>query len=410
MKMQQTKIENSVGLEPARSTPVLIVTGEVSGDQAVAEVIRALKDLKPDVHCFGMAGSKCRAAGMELIVDAEQAASVMGLTELVGSLGSIVNAYRSLIQAIDTYKPKVAVLVDFPDFNLFLAKRLKKRGIKVVYFITPQLWAWRKGRMKLMKQYVSKVCPIFPFEESVYHRAGVDAEYVGHPFLDRETLPDIRKNFLESLNLRADSPTVALLPGSRHAEVKSLLQPMVEALAILRQARPGLQAILPVAPTLSEAWIREQLPPNSEIVLTQGQAREVLASADVGIVASGTATVEAALQELPFVIVYKLSSLSYRIAKTLVRGVRFIGMPNLIAGKKVLEELIQSEVCPRRIAEEVERLLGDSGRRESIKADLRIVRERMARGLDEGVSTGQRVAKAVVSCLEEGSRGKRKLR
>ena len=224
------------GSQPVR---VLVVSGEASGDAYAAVLTRALKaKAQGPIEIFGMGGSQARAAGMETVIDSETHASVMGLTEIIGSLRAISKAFHALVQLAAKRRPDVVVLIDFPDFNLRLAKALYKQKLPVLYFVTPQVWAWRRGRVKDIAKYTTKVAPIFPFEEHFYQQHGVDAEYVGHPFLDRPPLEIERDAFLRTLRLDPQRPIVALLPGSRVAEVERLLEPMCEAFLKLRQARP----------------------------------------------------------------------------------------------------------------------------------------------------------------------------
>ena len=379
---------------------VLIVTGEASGDIHASEVVRCLMSIAPNISVFGMGGKYLRAAGCEVIVPIESVGGVMGLTEVVSSIGKILKAFYQLLNEAKKRKPKLAILVDFPDFNLRLAKQLSKNGIKVLYFISPQLWAWRKGRINQVKQFVRKVVPIFPFEEAFYHENGVDAEYVGHPFIDREPIAISEKEFLSKLGMCTSSPILALLPGSRNSEVLSLLAPMLEAFDIILSAHPMWQALIPVAPTLKPELVRNIVGNRTNVYLVDGQAKEVLQFSDVAVVSSGTATVEAALAEIPFVVVYKLSSLTFFVGKMLVRGVKFIAMPNLIAGHKIVEELLQNDVTPERIAQEVENLIEDSSIAQEMKKNLRVVRQRLTK--DNGAAgVSMRVANIILELINE---------
>jgi len=297
------------------------------------------------------------------------------------------------------------ILVDFPDFNLRLAKKLKRPGRKILYFISPQLWAWRAHRVKTIRRYVDFVAAIFPFEERFYHQHKVTAEYVGHPFMDEPFPQPDRAEFLRSIGADPYRPVIALLPGSRRPEIERLFGPMMGAFERLRVSRPGIQAIVPVAPSVRLADLKQFLPvERKNVFLIEGQARKALVNADLAVVASGTATVEAAIAGVPFVAVYRLSSFSYRIARLLVRGVRYFAMPNLIAGQKVVEELLQEEVTAERLAEELERLLGDPGYRESVRAKLKKVRER----LETGDSASKRTARIALQLLEEQPKEKRR--
>ena len=376
-----------------KSYTVMIVAGEASSDQHAASLISALKLRLPGGRFFGMGGSRLRECGVDTVIDSETTASVMGVTELGGSIKKLVRAFQVLRQRADLENPDLVILVDFPDFNLRMAKAMHKRGAKVLYFISPQLWAWRPGRIKQIKKYVDRVAAIFPFEESYYQERGVAAEFVGHPFLDRPEHLIGRERFLRSIGLLPERPTVALLPGSRHAEIERLLGPMLEAFDRLQISRPGIQAAIPVAPALPISWFQKQIGARKGIALIQGQASQLLSVADVAVVASGTATVEAALARIPFVVVYKLAPLTYRLARLLVTGVRYVAMANLIAAERVVPELLQNEVTGERIAEELERYLGDEALRASVRDRLGVVRERLSLPSSDGLTAGGRAAR-----------------
>ncbi len=389
----------------ARPLKVMIVAGEASGDLHAASLIGNLLELAPGSTVFGMGGGALRVLGVETIVDSETEGSVMGLSEVLGHARKIVRAFRLLVSAAASRRPDVAVFVDFPDFNLRLAKRLHNLGITTVYFISPQLWAWRQGRVKIVKKYIDKVLPIFPFEEGFYQRHGIDAEYIGHPFLDRPPINGDKTKLRSELGLDPRRPVVALLPGSRKAEIGFLLEPMVQAFRLLVQRRPGLQAIIPVAENLDFKKVEQavtELAGSAEIKLVRGSARKALHAADAAAVASGTATLETALAKVPAVVVYKLARLTYRIGRLLIRGVRFIAMPNLIAEKEIYPELIQSQVTAGAIAAEIERYLGDPERARRTRQALDLVEERLSfsRSRAAGISAARRAAELVIETAE----------
>lgn len=385
-------------IEAEDCCPILLVSGETSGDLHSAKLVEKVLRQLPSARFFGMGGSALRQAGMETVVDSEHSASVMGVSEVFGSLFKIRQAFIDILAEVDRRKPRLAILVDFPDFNLLLARFLKKRGVRVFYFISPQLWAWRQGRVKTMRRFVDFVAPIFPFEASFYKKHGVAAEFIGHPFLDRSPLVLKRSSFLESVGLSPRLPTLALLPGSREAEVERLLQPMLEAYQQVKVHRPEIQALIPLAPSLSREWVEGLVGNIPEVALIDGQASEVLQVADVGVVASGTATVEAALAGLPIVIVYRLAPLTHFIGKLLVRGVPYFGMPNVILNRKVAPELLQEDAHPERIALEVERLLGNENVRIQMKKDFGEIRSLLKNPFDK--SSSQHAAELVLSELE----------
>ena len=380
---------------------VMLISGEASSDEHGAALVREILARVPDASVFGMGGSKLRAAGMHTVVDSEKSAAVMGFSELAGSIRKLLQARKLLLEQAEKQKPDVTVLIDFPDFNLILARSLKKMGCSVLYFITPQLWAWRRGRVKTIRRYVRKAAPIFPFEENFFQSNGVDAEYVGHPFLDRPPIQQSPSEFLRSHGLDPDRPVIALLPGSRKAEADFLLEPMLEAFKRLRATRPNLQAVIPVAPTLSLENFVERTSSHAGVTVIAGNAREVLAASRAAVVASGTATVEAALAEIPFVVVYRLASLSYFLARKLVTGVKYFAMPNLIAGKKVVPELLQSDVTGTKIARELEKILGDPAREAKMKKDVALIGERLRFGRFEGTTAAGRTAELVLELAEE---------
>ncbi len=400
-QMSETAGDNILDEHNSPPPVFMLVAGEASGDQHSAGVVSALLKLCPQAKVFGMGGDKLRCAGMEIVVDIDKHASVMGLTEVVGSLGRIFGAFRTLQAEAKKRKPALAILVDFPDFNLRLAKSLYKLGIPVMYFISPQLWAWRKGRVKQMKKYVAKVVPIFPFEKEFYHQHQVEAEYLGHPFLDREPLHQSKEDWLKEAEISEALPLLALLPGSRKSELERLLPPMLGAYKRLCAVHPGLQAVLPVAPTLDFAWVENLIGPDSKVKLLHGQSRECLSFSTVAVVASGTATVEAALAQVPFVVVYKLSALSYAVGRLLIRGVDCIAMANLIAGRKIVEELLQDEVNEARLALEVEKLLDDPGRRSKMRQELGEVYQRLAAGREGEQPTARRVAELALALISQ---------
>jgi lipid-A-disaccharide synthase len=392
--------ENSALPVEAEKRSVMVVAGEASGDHHAAHVVSSLLKLDPELSVFGMGGGHLKQAGMEQIVDSEKAASVMGLTEVIGSLGSIVGALRQLKRELVRRKPSLVILVDFPDFNFILARSIHALGIPILYYISPQIWAWRSGRIKTIKRFVTKVIPIFPFEEPYFTDHGVDAQYVGHPFVDRRP-PDIsREQFLSDLGLSVEGETLALLPGSRKSEIERLLVPMIDAVRLLKRQDPSLQVLLPVAPALDYDWVASSIPDDVGITLVRGQANEVLHSATMAVVASGTATVEAAIAGVPFVVIYKVSALTFGVAKLLVRGVTHVGMPNLIAGREIVPELLQERVSGFSIARELSMIRDNPDRRESMKADLAEVYKRLSDPVKEsGVSSSERTAQIALDII-----------
>lgn len=343
---------------------IFISAGEASGDTYGAQLIAAVRKAGGDQAFFGLGGEQMRTAGCELVTASREVA-VVGLFEVVKHLPGIYGEFRKLLREVDKRKPAAAVLIDFPDFNLRLAQRLHTRGIPVIYFVSPQLWAWRKGRIAQIKKYVKKMLVIFPFEEQFYREHGVDVEYVGHPLAD---LPQAAV---------PPSPTIALLPGSRRQEVERNLPEMVRAAELLG---PTYKCVLPVASTLERSWVEAQvkaaLPSRQIQIELVDNARTALAAARVSIVASGTATVEAALAGNPFVVVYRVSGLTWTLGRGLVKLDHF-AMANLIAGKRVVPELIQGDFTAERVADEMRKLLTDGPERSQMMMELAEVRSRL---------------------------------
>jgi len=347
---------------------VLLVAGEASGDLRGAELIGELKKLRPDVRVTGVGGDRLRAAGMDVLVDAAEL-SAMGVTELFGRVGSIVRSYRRVRGAITgasgAPRPDLVVLIDFPDFNLRLARVARRAGIPVLYYVSPQVWAWRRYRVRTLAKRVDHLAVVFPFEADLY-RGLTEVSFVGHPALETVRAASAPDDVRRRHGLATDRPLVTLLPGSRGSELRALLPSMVEAVRRLQ-----VQAVVALAHESLRSVARELCPP--ELPVVHGETWDLVSAADLVLLSSGTATLETALLERPMVIMYRLSPLSYRLARLLVR-VPFIGMPNLILGKAAVPELIQDDVTPERIAGEARRILDDPARAAAIRADLARVR------------------------------------
>ncbi|MGH9480952.1 MAG: lipid-A-disaccharide synthase [Terriglobales bacterium] len=364
---------------------LMIVAGEASGDAHAAELITALRRRHPGLHCFGCGGERMAAAGCELLVSVSQLA-VMGLAEVVTHLPRLHRLWRELRQALRRRRPAGIVLVDFPDFNLRLAAAAHAAGIPVVYFISPQLWAWRSGRVKQIRRTVRRMICIFPFEPGFYARQGVEVAGVGHPLVDRiaqarRELPSVA-DFRAGIGAGSGATLIALLPGSRRRELDYHLPTMLEAAARLR-AEPGsgppCEFVLPVAPTLTAAAVAaiipERLRPAIHLVAST-QMYAALTHSRLAIVASGTATVETAMLGTPMIVVYRLSAWSYWLGRNLVRTPH-VAMVNLIADKPVVPELIQSAFRVENVLNWVHRLLPESEQRLQMQQDLALVSQRL---------------------------------
>ena len=367
------------------SPTIFISAGEASGEHygalLAAALTRQLSSQGKTAELFGMGGDRMAAAGVDRIVRSEDMA-VMGLTEVVRHLPRIYGEFRKLKKAIRARRPQVAVLIDFPEIHFRLAKEFHRLGIPVIFFVSPQLWAWKKHRIKLVQKFVSKMLVIFPFEEAFYRENGVQAEFVGHPLAELP-LPSIsRQQFAMDNHLDPASTWIGLLPGSRPKEIRDHLPTMLDAARILTQ-RPGeSEFIVPLAPTLSAQQRAEVLKIVREFghgltVRLVDDARDALFHARASVVASGTATVEAALIGNPFVVVYRVSALTYAIARRVVK-VPHVAMANLIAGKRLVPELIQNDFTASNIVEQIQLLLPDGAARESMMKELGTIRGRLS--------------------------------
>jgi lipid-A-disaccharide synthase len=356
-----------------------IVAGEASGDLHASEVLRELRSMEPAVEAFGFGGDLLKAEGMEILHHVSEL-GIVGLFNVLRHLRFFRRIFEQLIGEIARRRPDAVLLVDYPDFNLRVARKCSELGIRVIYYISPQLWAWRKGRVKQIEKYVDEMIVIFPFEEDLYRRHGVPVTYVGHPLI--EQLTPIAK----SDDAPAGAVTIALMPGSRRMEVASLLPAMIQAVEIIRKERP-VQARVLKAPTISKAEILRHVTGDVEVV--SSDPRSALASSDLCFSSSGTATLECAILGIPVVVMYVLSGATYAVARHLVRLPDF-SLVNIVAGKRVVPELIQREVNGARIAEEARALLRPERYRE-VREELREVRRRLG---EPGAS--RRAAEAIL--------------
>jgi lipid-A-disaccharide synthase len=369
---------------------ILLVAGEASGDVHGSDLVTALKQQAPSAEVFGVGGPALRAAGMHTLVDSEAIAG-MGLVEARDKVGALIRTYRQLKHLLHTNPPDLLVLIDFPEFNLRLAKVAKQAGVPVFYYISPQVWAWRKRRVFTIAKRVDRLAAIFPFESAFYAAHGCTVDFVGHPLVDRVHPTRSREETLQLHGLDPQRRTIALLPGSRSQEVRLLLEPMLGAVTLLASA---YQFVLAAAETLNAGDLREQVK-HTPVQVVQGDTYNLVHAADLALVASGTATLETALLERPMVIMYRLAPLTYALARLLVR-VPFIGMPNLIAERRVVPELIQSEVTPPRIVAEATQLLTDAQAYSVAQEGLREVRHRLGDG-----GAAKRAAALVVDMLAQ---------
>ncbi|MDI6725917.1 MAG: lipid-A-disaccharide synthase [Smithellaceae bacterium] len=365
-------------MPPENKKTVMIMAGEASGDNHGANLVLELKRLDPEIHLIGLGGDRMREAGVRMILDAADIA-VVGVTEAVFKLGRLWKAMRQVRRTIRDNRPDLLILIDFPDFNLHAASYAKKLGVRVLYYISPQIWAWRGGRIKKIRKTVDRMAVILPFEEDIYRAANVDATFVGHPLLDdvktRYSPGEARKHF----HLTEGITTIALLPGSREKEVARHLPDLLRAGELISAKLPAVQFILPLADTIDEGLVLPDTDQSSlYIKVVQGKIYDAISTADLAIVASGTATLETALLGIPMVIIYRVSWLSYLIGRLLIK-VRHIGLVNIIAGKTIMPELIQERATPEEIAGEALAILTDPERREGMRTELAALREKLGR-------------------------------
>ncbi|HEY5600157.1 MAG TPA: lipid-A-disaccharide synthase, partial [Candidatus Manganitrophaceae bacterium] len=320
-----------------------------------------------------------RRAGVDVVFDIERL-GVIGIFEVLLHLKAVTQAYRSAVRILKE-GVDLLVLIDYPDFNLRLAKAAKRIGIPVVYYISPQIWAWRSGRIKTIAERVDKMLVILPFEKEIYDRAGIPCEYVGHPLLEAmdpaSNPPFSRETYLRMKGLDPSRRVVGLLPGSRKREVSFLLPTLLKSVELLAKEIPGLQVLIPVASSLPKSWVAGIVHSSSApITLVEGEAGEVMRASDALVVASGTATLQAALAGTPMVVVYKVAPLTYRIARRMIH-LRSIGLVNIVAGAPIAPELIQSDANQERIRREVASILSDDARREKMIESLKGIAVRL---------------------------------
>jgi len=351
---------------------ILIVSGEPSGDLHASNLVKDLKALNGGIAFFGLGGSLSAQAGVELVFDMSGLALV-GVAEVARRIFAVGDVYRKLLARVDAGRPDLAILVDYPGFNLRLAEELKKRSIPVVYYISPQVWAWGMGRIEVIKRCVDKLIVFFRFEGELYKRHGINAEFVGHPLLDTVKVTSKKGDTLERYGLSKDKTTVALLPGSRRMEIKNLLPAMLSASKVIRWADSGTQFVVARHPDLPEEIFTEAISASRlDAAVASGDTYNILAAADFAIVASGTATLETAMIGTPFVIVYKTHLLTYLVGKLAART-RWLGLVNNIAGKEIVPERLQFDATPRKIAEAALAIMQDEAAKAAMRKDLAAV-------------------------------------
>jgi lipid-A-disaccharide synthase len=354
-------------------TQILISAGEASGDMYASRLAVALR-ARADVQLFGMGGPRMRDAGVELVADCSEV-SLVGIVEIAKKYPALKRVWKRLLNEAARRKPRLAILTDFPGFHLRLARALKSQGVQNVYFVCPQFWAWRPWRANLVRRrFVRGLC-IFPFEEEWYRSRGVKADFIGHPLVGNVAAKRTRAEFAADHGLDASKPIVALLPGSRSGEITHHMPTLMQATRLIQIGR-DVQFVLALAPGLKRSLVSQYLPQEDTMHLVEDATYDALGAADLSIVSSGTATVEAALMDAPMIVVYRLAPLTAAIAGLLVRTPMF-AMVNLIAGKRVVPELVQKDFTPARLASEAVRLLDSPDARVEMRRRLAEVREKL---------------------------------
>jgi|Deesub1362A_J573_1020465.scaffolds.fasta_scaffold00333_15 lipid-A-disaccharide synthase len=356
----------------------MISTGEASGELYGVLLSREIKRLWPDVEIFGIGGSRMRAEGISMIAEGS---GIMGITEAIGQLMGALKGFRRASDALRRLRPDLLVLIDYPDFNLALARRAKRMGIPVLYYVSPQVWAWRKGRIKRIASTVDRVALLLPFEVDYYKDTGVPFEFVGHPVVETIEPGGSQREMKEEIGLDPERPLITLLPGSRPVEVRRHIPILKEVASILHRQWPRFQIAIPVT---EDTGLDMEI--EDYIRIIRGKTIKALACSEASAIASGTATLEAALLGVPMVVFYRVSYITYLIARLLVR-VRYISLVNLIAGRGVVKELIQRDVTPENIFSELKALIEDHSYRDRVLSGLRMVKEAM-----EGKRPSERVA------------------
>lgn len=353
---------------------VMMVAGEASGDLHGSAVVRALRQRVPDIEIFGIGGDAMRAEGMELVQHI-RSLSFMGFVEVLKNLALIREVKRRLTMLLDRRRPDVVVLIDYPGFNLRFAADVKRHGIPVLYFISPQIWAWHKGRVKNMKRLVDRMMVVFPFEVDLYRKEGINVEFVGHPIVERIGSHSSREEFFRRHRFETGTKLLGLFPGSRLQELERILPVMAQVAGELR-AKLGIQVGLGVAPNLGPEAVRRFLPADSGITLVENATYDLMHHADGAIVTSGTATLETGWFGTPMVVVYRTSSITYGIGRLLV-DVPYIGLVNIVAGRKVVPELVQGELTPKRLFIAAHRLLTDEAYAREMRQQLSVIRHNL---------------------------------
>lgn len=393
-----TRLKEGAGIfrpyaDVKKTKDVMIVAGEASADLHGSNLVRAIKRLDPAIDFYGIGGKQMEEAGVKILIPASDMA-VVGLTEVFSKLPRIERARRTLKNLLKNNPPDLLIPIDYPGFNIHLAGQAKRYKVPVLYYISPQVWAWRTGRVKKIAKRVDRLAVILPFEEHFYRERGVEVDYVGHPLLDSIPQDLDKDEITRKMDLENAYPVLGLLPGSRNEEIKNHLPVMIKAVEILSSQYPRLRGLLPIAPTISTERVQSFLKESSaEISLSQDSIYRTLAACDLALVASGTATVETAILGVPMILVYRASAITFWVGKRVIK-VPFLGLVNLVAGEQVIPELIQNDLTPERLSREALGILEGGQTRENMIGKLGMVKERLGRG-----GASERTAKIAIEML-----------
>ncbi|MBP2627231.1 MAG: Lipid-A-disaccharide synthase [Firmicutes bacterium] len=380
---------------------IMISVGEASGDLHGASVAHALKTIQPDIKLFGMGGQGMRAAGVDIVYDIAEL-GVIGFVEIIKNLPKLFRLRDSLAELMDTQRPDALVIIDYHGFNIRLAKIAKKKGIPVISYICPKVWAWGRGRAKEVAETVEKVAAIFPFEVDVYSEAGANVTFVGHPLLDIVKNTMSKAEAYEYFGANPKHPLVLLLPGSRQQEIINLLPVMLESAVKIKEKVPNCQFFLPVASTISREMLQNIISKYKiTVILTENYTYDLMNIADMAVAASGTVTLEAAILNLPTVVIYKLAALTYLFGKMIIK-IPYISLPNIIAGRKIVPELVQYAVSGDNIAKEAVEILTEPNVRSKMLNDLAEMRDKLG-------PTGavERVAREILAVAQNPAGGQK---
>lgn len=383
---------------------IFIIAGEASGDLHGAGLMQAMKSLCPDVEFLGIGGPQMVEAGLNPVFLNDELA-VVGLFEIISHISPIFKAVRQAMHTLKQERPNLLVLIDYPGLNLFMARYAKHLGIPVFYYISPQVWAWRKGRIKKMRRFIDKLAVILPFEEEFFRANGLNAYFVGHPLLDVVRPSLSREGFCESAGLKPENEIIGILPGSRRGEVQRMLPIFLQTAALIQMNLPECQFVLPVAPGLSRQWVEECIeierqanPRIPAINVVERQTYDVMAASSLLLLASGTVTLEAAILRIPMLVAYRVSNMTYHLARRIVH-VKFISLVNLIVDREVVPEFLQHEATPARLSEAGLSLLRDEKRRQDMLNGLNEVVSRLKVGGQGPEGAAMQAARLAVAML-----------